>query len=197
MAQPASFVPTRSDDRQTTPTAGTRPEAIKSPAARKRRRKGDAPIEPLEVDVQEDQIIRDGGDLKELETLFSLWRSAGRNVNLWDWLEGFREAVTHFDQADETHDPPVDVDKAADSPETPKRPNSRGKTDEPVEDEAEDEDDKEKEKENDGIDEDTQDRLHATFIRFCEEARMMGLVRARGGRTAKRADEVVKSINFI
>lgn len=37
--------------------------------------------------------------------------------------------------------------------------------------------------------------LHAIFVRFCEEARMMGLVRARG--RAKRADEVVKSIEFV
>lgn len=43
----------------------------------------------------------------------------------------------------------------------------------------------------------TQDRLHATFVRFCEEARMLGLVRARGGRTAKKADEVVKGIGLV
>lgn len=38
-------------------------------------------------------------------------------------------------------------------------------------------------------------RLHAVFVRFCEEARMFGLVRARG--RAKRADEVVKSIGLV
>lgn len=134
----------------------------------------------------------DGGDLKELETMFSLWRSAGRSVNLWDWLEGFRDSVTHSEQQ-EAPIPPADIDEAPTSPETPKRSARRSKVDETVDEDVSEE----KDGEDDVVDEDTQDRLHATFIRFCEKARMMGLVRARGGRTAKRADEVVKSINFI
>ena len=44
-------------------------------------------------------------------------------------------------------------------------------------------------------DEEKAARLHAVFVRFCEGARMLGLVRARG--RAKRADEVVKSIELV
>jgi hypothetical protein len=51
--------------------------------------------------------------------------------------------------------------------------------------------------EADASDSETQARLHATFVRFCEEARMLGLVRARGKGTGKRGDEVVKGIGLI
>jgi hypothetical protein len=49
--------------------------------------------------------------------------------------------------------------------------------------------------ENEEENEEKAARLHAIFVRFCEEARMLGLVRARG--RAKRADEVVKSIGLV
>lgn len=42
-----------------------------------------------------------------------------------------------------------------------------------------------------------EDRLHATFVRFCEEARMLGLVRARGKAVGRKADEVVKGVTLI
>jgi hypothetical protein len=42
-----------------------------------------------------------------------------------------------------------------------------------------------------------EDRLHASFVRFCEEARMLGLVRARGKGVGRRGDEVVKSVTLV
>ena len=40
-------------------------------------------------------------------------------------------------------------------------------------------------------------RLHAAFVRFCEESRMLGLVRAKGKGVRRRGDEVVKGIGLV
>lgn len=99
--------------------------------------------------------------LKDTEMLHSLWESAGKTVNLWDWLEGFRMMLLSEKRADMP------------DPTTPSKGKQRRETED---EEAE-------------LDEDEDARAHARFIRFVEEARMMGLVRARG----KKSDEVVKA----
>ncbi|KAL1411429.1 hypothetical protein Q8F55_002385 [Vanrija albida] len=111
---------------------------------------------------------------KETETLFSLWQSAGRNVNLWDWLEGFRGELTGSakEQGNEENGSPAE---------------RRSKRKRAGEDE-------------DGVpelSEEAQQRLHAAFIRFVEEARMLGLVRARAKGTRKKTDEVVKGVLLV
>ncbi len=98
--------------------------------------------------------------------LHSLWESAGKTVNLWDWLEGFRMML-------------LGEKRAEADPTDPTTPSKRGKRRR-----AEEEEDEQEE-----LDEDEDARAHARFIRFVEEARMMGLVRARG----KKSDEVVKA----
>jgi len=131
-----------------------------------------------------------GGDLSELETLFGLWKASGRSVNLWDWLEGFRDSHTDapdakmLEDAKKIHDP-GDADVGGSPrrsgrirdilPSVEAAPNGHG----------------------DEHDEETSERLHATFIRFCEEARMMGLVRARGKGAGRRADEGVKGVGLV
>ncbi|BEJ16323.1 hypothetical protein CspHIS471_0509280 [Cutaneotrichosporon sp. HIS471] len=100
--------------------------------------------------------------LKETEMLHSLWESAGKRVNLWDWLEGFRMMLLSEKRAENMPDPTT--------PSKGKR--RRGEEDEEPE-----------------LGEEEDARAHARFIRFVEEARMMGLVRARG----KKSDEVVKA----
>jgi len=131
--------------------------------------------------------------------MFSLWRSAGRNVNLWDWLEGFRGAMT----ATEENSPekgPNGESNGGDGAETPM--NGLGDSESEAQSAAVDQATAEAAPANDtetpgAGDAETQDRLHAAFVRFCEEARMLGLVRARGGRTSRRADEVVKGIGLV
>lgn len=134
------------------------------------------------------------GDLRELEVLFNLWRSAGRNVNLWDWLEGFRGSLMGGNEKPVRKEQDAgnggengqggeeEADEAMEGREQVAEPEANERADLP-EDEVEAED------------EEKAARLHAVFVRFCEEARMLGLVRARG--RAKRADEVVKSIELV
>jgi len=151
----------------------------------------------------------EGGDLKELEIMFGLWRSAGRNVNLWDWLEGFRGAMTEKKDAHEDKDGEhkdgeyidgegkdgEDKDVEGDEGEQPKKKRKESHEEDQKADNGDGKPDQPGVKVD--LDAETQDRLHATFVRFCEEARMLGLVRARGGRTAKKADEVVKGIGLV
>lgn len=73
-------------------------------------------------------------------------------MNLWDWLDCFRQAVISGGNDDADDDEPT------------------------------------------AMDDDTDSRLHALFIRFVEEARLFGTVRARGKNTSKRGDEVVKGV---
>ncbi|WWC94266.1 hypothetical protein V866_001107 [Kwoniella sp. B9012] len=111
-----------------------------------------------------------GEELKELQMLYELWRSAGKSVNLWDWLEGFSGVMSERPQVQQEKDGAED--------------DGEGK--------------KEGEEGDGGVglhDEENEARLHAIFIRFVEEARMIGLIRARG--KGRKADEVVKGIGFV
>ncbi len=123
--------------------------------------------------------------------LFGLWKAAGRSVNLWDWLEGFRETI-HVDNDEDQDDEKKDkdgesailaVDRGA-----RKSKRKREASPPPIGEQNE---------EAEQNDEKDSARLHATFIRFCEEARMLGLVRARGKGTGRRADEVIKGIGMV
>nr|XP_019001143.1 uncharacterized protein I203_06337 [Kwoniella mangroviensis CBS 8507]OCF64604.1 hypothetical protein I203_06337 [Kwoniella mangroviensis CBS 8507] len=111
-----------------------------------------------------------GEELKELQMLYELWRSAGKSVNLWDWLEGFSGVMSERTQTQQ------EKDGADDDGDGTKKGEER-------DDEV-------------GLhDEENEARLHAIFIRFVEEARMIGLIRARG--KGRKADEVVKGIGFV
>lgn len=128
----------------------------------------------------------DRGDIKELTILFNVWRSAGKNLNLWDWLESFRSNITPH-PIKEKNGIEVEGDIAQDTTngienglEDEQREHEHGQDDH--HDQEDDQEDEEKET-----------RLHASFVRFCEEARMMGIVRAKG----KKADEVVKSVGLV
>ncbi|OXC64629.1 hypothetical protein AYX13_06056 [Cryptococcus neoformans] len=133
----------------------------------KRRKSGE--LEELKVN-EEDQIL----ELKRLQTLFELWKSAGKTVNLWDWLDSFQgedERRTEENKegngarvGSEQTDKDENIDKESRN-EAPKRVTH------------------------------DENRLHATFIRFVEEARMLGLIRARG--KGRRADEVIKSVGIV
>ena len=81
---------------------------------KKRRRRRDSSVSqsPQRTEERRERVVLDrsdqcpaaGGDLRELETLFGLWKAAGRSVNLWDWLEGFRASMLDIhddDQVDE------------------------------------------------------------------------------------------------
>lgn len=126
------------------------------------------------------------GDLKDLEILFGLWKGAGRNVNLWDWLQGYQNAMDPNDDDGEgvdEGDEPARISfsrkKQKDAEAVNEDHIPGGGIDGEVEDEAK------------------RDRVHASFVRFCEEARMLGLVRARGKGVGRRADEVVKGITLV
>jgi len=125
------------------------------------------------------------GELREMETLFSLWKSAGRSVNLWDWLEGYRSTMNHQEtdtragEEDDQEEHGVETAGKRQHSPAPLDPNINGNLKSGV------------------LDDEAQARLHATFVRFCEEARMLGLVRARGKGTGKRGDEVIKGIGLL
>lgn len=87
-----------------------------------------------------------------MQALYNLWQGSGKSINLWDWLDSFRQAVV-FGGAELVEDEQAPT-----------------------------------------IDEETDSRLHSLFIRFVEEARLFGTVRARGKNTTKRGDEVVKGV---
>jgi hypothetical protein len=141
------------------------------------------------------------GDLRELQTLFNLWHSAGRNVNLWDWLEGFRSAVHRPPEASGGATADANGEERADGDimdgavrvkrkRTTPTPGASGNDGGMRETEG-------RARGGEEMDDEERARLHATFVRFCEEARMMGLVRARGRRVGSRADEVIKGIGMI
>lgn len=159
-----------------------------TPRASKRKRVAHSPSAEVEGDEAED-VTTEGGDLKEIETLFNLWKSAGRSVNLWDWLQGFRS--TFNVDKDDGSDENVERSEAGEG-----KPSDQ----EDIEAGANEKEANSTEKPEDGeaeADEATQDRLHAAFIRFCEEARMLGLVRAKGKGRGRRADEVVKGVSLV
>lgn len=208
--------------------------------------------EGLAIDAEQDRA----GGLQDLQNLFELWKSAGRNVNLWDWFEGFRSmagsrAEEGGDEGrtdenaegvgSEVHATALGPAKGSDLVERPeeegdeslhgvqagKRRKGKGRAvpyqatvadmpsqattedDTPIDHvqsdaepapnddiDGERDDDAEKEPEQEQEDH-LDDRLHATFVRFCEEARMLGLVRARGKGVRRGADEVVKGIGMV
>lgn len=99
--------------------------------------------------------------------MYNLWKGAGKQVNLWDWLQGYKNHITGQDDDEEdTGD---------------------------IEGEREGEGKKRK-RQLDDVDE---DGIHASFVRFCEEARMLGMVRARGKGVGRKADEVVKGVTLL
>jgi hypothetical protein len=120
-------------------------------------------------------IMAQRGDLLELQTMFNLYRAAGRNINLWDWLEGFRAGM--LPRRAKTRDASGGAGAVA---------GAQGEAEKSVPVERVQEED-----------EDTAARLHAAFVRFCEEARMMGLMRAKGNARRRGVDEVVKSIGLF
>ncbi|WWC70085.1 uncharacterized protein I206_104032 [Kwoniella pini CBS 10737] len=122
-----------------------------------------------------------GEEMKELKMLFELWKNAGKSVNLWDWLEGFHTIMTdcHNNDGDQ---------------------NKSNEEDDQINEEVIDQNEpiriSEERKQNTTNDDDeNESRLHAIFIRFVEEARMIGLIRARG--KGKKADEVVKGVGLV
>jgi hypothetical protein len=123
-------------------------------------------IEPTDEDT-ESGYQKQKGDLEHLEVLYNLWKGAGKQVNLWDWLQGYKNHITGQD------------------------------------DDEEDTADMEGEKEGGGkkrkrqLDDVDEDGIHASFVRFCEEARMLGMVRARGKGVGRKADEVVKGVTLL
>ena len=111
------------------------------------------------------------GDLEHLEVLYNLWKGAGKQVNLWDWLQGYKNHFTGQDEDLEEDGDKVDGDRE-------RKEEGEGK----------------KRKREVDVDEDV---IHASFVRFCEEARMLGMVRARGKGVGRKADEVVKGVTLL
>lgn len=189
------------------PTAKKRAAGSAPSPSRKRRKRDDSPtplplpLEAVEEAVQSPAVVdpeRPKAEFKELEMLFSLWMSAGRSVNLWDWLEAFRSGMLQ----------PQKPDAAQSEARSQQAANGDGAIQLEEEDPLagppdalnNDDHDAAGDGEPDGEEQDNEEelaRLHAIFIRFCEEARMLGLVRARGKGIGRRADEVVKGAGFI
>ena len=127
--------------------------------------------------------ISEGSDLSELKTLYSLWKAAGKSVNLWDWFEGFRASVRDSKGDEQHHDEENEDDEVGGGSrklEWKLRASPLPCDQQEAQEEA--------------ADEETSARLHAIFIRFCEEARMLGLVRKKGQGGFRRGDEVTKGI---
>jgi hypothetical protein len=102
-----------------------------------------------------------------LEVLYNLWKRAGKQVNLWDWLQGYKNHMTGQDD-DEEDTGGIEGEKEGEG--------------------------KKRKRQLDDVDE---DGIHASFVRFCEEARMLGMVRARGKGVGRKADEVVKGVTLL
>jgi hypothetical protein len=173
-----------------------------TPRKTSKRRKPSPSPSPIPVEIAgnaSDSAKVEKGDLKDLEILFGLWKGAGKNVNLWDWLQGYKGSLSR----DTDHEPDVDVDGNAtpepgEDADTVVEAEANGVADEEAgpgkKRRRQGNDDREKEVVGPAVDE---DRLHATFVRFCEEARMLGLVRARGKAAGRKADEVVKGVTLV
>jgi hypothetical protein len=124
------------------------------------------------MDQDTEEPANQKGDLEHLEVLYNLWKGAGKQVNLWDWLQGYKNHITG--QGEDENEDEVDNDG-----DTERQEDGEGK--------------KRKRKLAD-VDE---DGIHASFVRFCEEARMLGMVRARGKGVGRKADEVVKGVTLL
>ncbi|WVQ72624.1 hypothetical protein IAR50_002183 [Cryptococcus sp. DSM 104548] len=125
-------------------------------------------------------------ELKRLKVLFGIWKEAGKSVNLWDWLEEFRDVMDEGNTEK----------KGNETGEREKHDGEQGSESENAEIPGEDE----MKKSNGNGDRigrkqqaEEEERLHAIFVRFVEEARMLGLIRAKG----KQADEVLKSVGLV
>jgi hypothetical protein len=127
-----------------------------------KKRKSHRDQEPETTDQPQESVK---GDLEHLEVLYNLWKGAGRQVNLWDWLQGYKNHVTGENEDGD------DMDEHEGE--------SKGET---------------KKRKREDVDE---DGIHASFVRFCEEARMLGMVRARGKGAGRKADEVVKGVTLL
>ncbi|WWC62069.1 uncharacterized protein I303_104659 [Kwoniella dejecticola CBS 10117] len=173
--------------RSSSPTPDTsadkRTQPKDTPRASKRKRTGtaDDPAGPGEENVEKYSGSSRGEELTELKTLFELWKNAGKSVNLWDWLDGFSgmmdDSKNETDRLEATKDDGVSTSVADDA----------RKSEGIAEAEADEQ--------RSGLDEENEARLHAIFIRFVEEARMLGLIRARG--KGRKADEVVKGVGLV
>ncbi|ODN94194.1 hypothetical protein L198_05045 [Cryptococcus wingfieldii CBS 7118] len=125
-------------------------------------------------------------ELKRLKVLFGIWKEAGKSVNLWDWLEEFRDVM--------------DESNAEGKENAGGRGEGEGKESELEISETHAEHGVGGANGNSNGDRigrkqeaEEEERLHAIFVRFVEEARMLGLIRAKG----KKADEVLKSVGLI
>ena len=148
----------------THPTNANGGQVQNSPSTPKKRKSRH--VETTDDNTEESENQK--GDLEHLEVLYNLWKGAGKQVNLWDWLQGYKNHITGQDEDDDA--------EAADK-----------------EDEKEGEGKKRKRK----LDDVDEDGIHASFVRFCEEARMLGMVRARGKGVGRKADEVVKGVTLL
>ncbi|WWC89238.1 uncharacterized protein L201_004156 [Kwoniella dendrophila CBS 6074] len=171
-----------------------------------RRKSGREVAENLQV---EDQVMSEAGyegkgeELEELQMLFELWKSAGKSVNLWDWLEGFSGIMSYDDQAQKQQQGQAELNPEGQEDDSIQNSiNSNGHdvngNDTNVSNGVSADDDqrqKDIDNDNDNQDEENEARLHSIFIRFVEEARMIGLIRARG--KGRKADEVVKGIGLV
>lgn len=146
----------------------------------------------------------ESGNIKDLETLYGLWKGAGKSVNLWDWFTGYLGSF------DTDHDHDHDDEEGVDEGDEParisllrkrKRAQEQGQGQEQQQgqsDEAKRKGNNQEEETTEAeVEEVKRDRLHAAFVRFCEEARMLGMVRARGKGVGRRADEVVKGFTLV
>ncbi|WVQ79947.1 hypothetical protein IAT38_002048 [Cryptococcus sp. DSM 104549] len=188
LSNPENFIPNSTPANQPTNAStdkslsdGKRKASTQNGSARKRRANG-ADENTAEVEEEDGEKATGEGELRELQTLFELWKGAGKSVNLWDWLEGFRMNMAEVPS--ENGPTPGDGGKEGEAAD-----GVRSASRKPA-DENEDEENGELETKRD---EENEARLHAVFIRFVEEARMMGLVRAKG----KKADELVKGVGIV
>lgn len=193
-------------DPPVSPTARTRGTASASSPSRKRRKRDASPTPLPDSGEVVDAAVRavEGVDasepkteFKELEMLFNLWMSAGRSVNLWDWLEAFRSGMLLPHKSDDDPSAAQDRDQPVANGLGNSRPEDEDLLAGPADNDHVNGVDGGEADEDHREDEEEMARLHAIFIRFCEEARMLGLVRARGKGIGRRADEVVKGAGFI
>ena len=136
--------------------------------------------ETTEEKTEANTEIHQKGDLGDLEVLYNLWKGAGKQVNLWDWLQGYKNHVTGAGDGDGDGDGDDGDARVRADPVENDNPNEGAGRKRKHADEAVDE-----------------DKLHAIFVRFCEEARMLGMVRARGKAVGRKADEVVKGVTLL
>jgi hypothetical protein len=60
------------------------------------------------MDQDTEEPANQKGDLEHLEVLYNLWKGAGKQVNLWDWLQGYKNHITG--QGEDENEDEVDND---------------------------------------------------------------------------------------